>query len=157
MQAISEIQLQSIKDKELQSTVTLGLMRGPEPVSGHVLEAQFRLDNKYLILVTDGSPLEEVLHFHLLDAELRPVDKVSLGRMYNAGIVKDLEPTSANTLTFSFFGDEVWQLEMLAGRRLSFHTPLLSAVQYPGVSLKGHRLFLSKLKGQSEVPLARVR
>jgi hypothetical protein len=87
-------------------------------VDGAVLEAQFTVANGYLIVTTDEDPYEGFLHFNLFDGEFRRIDAVGLGLAYHPGAFRMHRVGPADTLQFSFFADEVWQLEVAARGRL---------------------------------------
>ncbi|MCS6884939.1 MAG: hypothetical protein RMM17_00645 [Acidobacteriota bacterium] len=81
-------------------------------LEGLILEQQFACKNGYLLLLTDDCPFEEGLHIHLLNFELQHLDTINMGKAYLPGMLQNV--TSSNeTLNFSFFGDDSWQLRVL--------------------------------------------
>lgn len=86
-------------------------------IEGLLLQAQYECSAGYLLLLTDDCPFEELLHIHLLDRNLRPLDQVNLGKAYEAGILSRLQVTGNDVLEFSFFGGDRWQLSVLTEPR----------------------------------------
>jgi hypothetical protein len=80
-------------------------------VEGRVIEMQFRCENGYLVVTSDGNPFEEMVHFYLLSHTTRFLDGLSLGRMYHSGILHDTSVCD-DSLEFSFFGPERWRLSI---------------------------------------------
>jgi hypothetical protein len=82
---------------------------------GAVLEAQFRLDEGYLVLLTEDTPFEEALHVHYLDDALQLRDSLELSAPYTPGLLGNVRITPADELEFSFFGKtDTWTLTVLA-------------------------------------------
>src|ERR1700678_3874667 len=75
-------------------------------VEGQIIEAQFLCAKGYLVITSDGSPFEEMIHFYLLDGEGRFLDEVSLGQIYHSGTLRDIDLRFDSRLEFSFFGKE---------------------------------------------------
>ena len=83
-------------------------------VEGIVLEAQYRCRAGYLVVTSDGNPFEELLHFYLVGNKNEILDDLSLGRMYNPGIFRDVTIVpGAEAFEFTFFGDDRWRLSIL--------------------------------------------
>lgn len=93
-------------------------------VEGAVLESAARWRSFYLLFTTDDTPFEELLHIHLLDAELRLLDSATLGGIYSTGAFSLLESADPDTLRFRFIGDTDWSVQVLA--EPGFRAPLLS-------------------------------
>lgn len=90
---------------------------------GALLEGQYRIGQKYLLLCSDGIPLEEILHLYLLDKRLQLLDEWELGAPYTAGIISNIGVKGAR-LTFTFFAsDDDWLLEILATPRWQLTLP----------------------------------
>lgn len=84
----------------------------PLVVDGSSLEAQYRIDSRYLLLLTENCPYEEGLHIYLLDNAHRVLDGLELSVPYAPGTLKNLRALD-NALTFSFFGEDHWRLDVL--------------------------------------------
>lgn len=111
-------------------------------VQGRILEAQFRCSLGYLVILSDGNPYEEMIHFYLLNDSGEILDGLSLGQIYHSGILRDLV-SSENQLEFSFFGKERWQLRVMDRPR--FHVPsLFSSVSRTKGGFRPHYLSLRK-------------
>lgn len=82
-------------------------------LAGQLLEQQFEVGTRYLLLVTEDSPFEELLHLYLLDADLSLLDERELGQPYTPGVLQDVAPVSRDQLQFSFFGGDLWRLTVL--------------------------------------------
>lgn len=87
-------------------------------VLGRVLEAQYCVDNDYLLFVTEGNPFEEALYIYYLSSDLRIKDFLELSAMYAGGMVRNLKTDGINSVNFSFFeqSDE-WVLTVLPSPR----------------------------------------
>lgn len=82
-------------------------------LDGLILEAQYECSAGYLLMLTEDCPFEEALHVYLLDRSLRPIDKLVLGKAYQPGILRDVKISGKESLEFSFFGGDKWQLRVL--------------------------------------------
>jgi hypothetical protein len=84
-------------------------------VLGSVLEAQYSVENNFLVLVTEGNPFEEALYIYYFDDCLQLIDALELSAMYSEGMLRDISVVSSNSLAFSFFDkNERWILEILS-------------------------------------------
>lgn len=83
-------------------------------VPGVVLEAQLELDQpaRYLLLLTEDRPYEEVLHAVLLDARGRQLQHAQLGEPYAAGVLGELAVQDPHTLRFRFHPGRLHHLEI---------------------------------------------
>lgn len=83
-------------------------------VPGAVLEAQLELDQpeRYLLLLTEDRPYEEVLHAVLLDADGRQLQHAQLGEPYAPGLLAELVVQDPHTLRFRFHPGRVHHLEI---------------------------------------------
>ena len=113
-------------------------------VEGQVLEKQFRCAAGYLVITSDGIPFEEALHFYLLDGESKFLDGVTLGRMYNSGILQDLT-LRGEALEFAFFGKDRWRLSILDSPRAALFSHPWSSVRGIGPWRMGHYLKLQRM------------
>jgi hypothetical protein len=98
-------------------------------VDGASLEKQWRLAPGYVIFLTEGSPYEEGLHIYLLDDDRRIVDGLELSGPYASAILKDAVVEGDAAVSFSFFGDDRWRLDVNPTARRSFRLPFLSPVK----------------------------
>lgn len=81
-------------------------------VDGLTIEKQFRVQPGYLLLITEDSPFEESLHVYLLSPERNLLDALELSVPYAPGILDRLDEREPASLTFSFFGDDRWRLDV---------------------------------------------
>lgn len=83
-------------------------------VTGSVLEAQYAVDNYFLLIVSEGNPLEEALYIYFLDKELVIKDALELSVEYTSGIFKNVSIVDSLSIMFSFFeNDDAWLLTVL--------------------------------------------
>lgn len=83
-------------------------------VLGKILEAQYRIGDNFLVLVTEGNPFEEALYIYYFNNELRILDSLELSAMYAEGMLRRVSVADSDTIQFSFFGnDEQWMLKIL--------------------------------------------
>lgn len=95
-----------------------------QQVPGAVLEAASQWQSFTLLFTTDDTPFEELLHIHLLDAQLNLLDSATVGVMYSTGSFSLLESAEPDTLRFRFIGDTDWSVQVLP--EPGFRVPLLS-------------------------------
>ena len=112
-------------------------------VDGTMLEAQFEVADGYLIVTTDGDPFEDALHLTLFDRNFQRRDRLSIGLPYRTGRFRLLGTGPSDRLRFSFFVDDVWQLDVLRRGRRAFRW-LPTAVRRPGAFLQKHWLELER-------------
>ncbi len=82
-------------------------------VPGYVLEAQYSLDNGFLLVTTWDCPYEEMATFILLDEDLELLSRTDLGVCQATGDFKDAQWLDGKKLTFRFFNEEKWQLTIM--------------------------------------------
>jgi len=95
-------------------------------VEGGVLEAQFSVDDSYLLFISEGNPLEEALFIYFLDSNLNIRDVIELSANYTAGVLRNRRIIDNSSIRFSFFGEEEWVLKVLENPKL-----LLFGPKYP--------------------------
>ncbi|MEE9412696.1 MAG: hypothetical protein V3V22_06545 [Methylococcales bacterium] len=84
-------------------------------LTGAVLEAQYSVDENYLVFITENCPFEESLLISLIDATGKLLDTLELSAWYTPGILSNLRIQPPNKICFSFFDDsECWVLEILS-------------------------------------------
>lgn len=113
-------------------------------VTGTVLEAALEWQGYRLAFLTDDIPFEDMLRIYLFDANMRLVDAAVLGAMYSTGTFSNLNLQPPNALTFRFFGNMAWRVELLGERE--FALPLLSDPSGVTREFKFFRRF--KIEGQ---------
>ncbi|TYK66127.1 hypothetical protein [Colwellia echini] len=106
-------------------------------VIGGILEAQYAVDDKYLLFITEGNPLEEALYIYLLDKKLSIKDTLELSANYASGIFNKPLIIGGDSIRFSFFDkDDNWLLTVSDNPKMSFFN-----VKYP---VQRKRAFFSK-------------
>lgn len=81
-------------------------------VAGRVLEAAVEVGGRYLVFLTEGVPMEELLSIHLISADGRLLDTASVGQIYSPGIFADLALAPPCEVRFRFLGDVQWTVEV---------------------------------------------
>jgi len=119
-----------------------------QQVRGAVLEAAAQWQSFTLLLTTDDIPFEELLHIHLLDAQLQLLDSATVGGMYSTGSFSLLESAEPDTLRFRFIGDTDWSVQVLP--EPGFRVPLLSEPTGVSRSLGFSRHFIVRGQPQPE-------
>lgn len=115
-------------------------------VEGLVLEGQYRCAPGFLVVTSDDSPFEERLHFYLLDRSYGRLDDVTLGRMYNPGIYRDVVVApDRDVLEFTFFGGDRWRLSVAGQPARSWFPRPFSAVTRAGAWAAPHQLELRRI------------
>ena len=97
-----------------------GLNRSIE-VSGKILEAQYSVDDHFLLFTTEDCPFEEALHIYYLSPQLDVLDALELSAVYTAGMLGGLAVDNDDTIRFSFFEkNECWTLKILPKPEYAF-------------------------------------
>lgn len=99
------------------------------PVDGALLEAVVQLDASsgipgYVLFLTDDVPYEDALSISLTDADLTILDSARLSGIYTTGTFADLVLHPPSRLTFRFFDECVWSLNLL--KKPSMRLPFAS-------------------------------
>jgi hypothetical protein len=72
-------------------------------VEGVDLVAHFRVDGIGWLIITDcDCPFEEMVFLHLFGDDLKPIETQTIGGMYVAGIVDDLEKRGPHCFALTF-------------------------------------------------------
>jgi hypothetical protein len=119
----------------------------PLLVAGSVLERQFQCGPGCLLLTTDNSPFEEVLHVYLIGPGPAILDQLDLGQMYTPAVLSDVAVQGRDALTFSFFGGDRWRLRVWPGPRYTWPSGPFASVQRPWrFLLRPHFLELTRTR-----------
>ncbi len=94
----------------LYNYLTINGHRVETPIEGALLQATLQVGDRYLVFVTDGVPHEDGLWVYLIDEHYQVIDKIWFFVMYSSGVFSDMQIKSHDTVTFSFFKDDRWQL-----------------------------------------------
>ena len=86
-------------------------------VDGVTLEKQWQVGTEYLLLLTEDSPYEEGLHIYLLDEEKRVKDALEIAGPYAPGTLRDVAVDDDAAVSFSFFGEDRWRVEVNASAK----------------------------------------
>jgi len=81
-------------------------------VPGKVFEAAVEVDGRYLVFVTEGVTMEELLSIHLVSADGRLLDSAGIGLIYALGIFARLKLEPPREVRFQFLGDVTWRVEV---------------------------------------------
>lgn len=90
-------------------------------VQGKVLEAQYKIGENFLVLVTEGNPFEEALYIYYVSDNLNIMDSLELSAMYSEGMLRNLSLTDSGDIVFSFFDkSEQWVLKAYSEPKYTF-------------------------------------
>ena len=129
MKEIDEFSLRRIESDRPRSDL---LWRGAPVglrVDGVALERQWQVHPGYLLFLTEDSPFEEGLHIYLLDDRKHVTDSLELTASYAPGLLQQVNTEGDTAVSFSFFGNDRWRLEILAIPRRHPYLPLFSTVK----------------------------
>ncbi len=83
-------------------------------IGGVVLECAVARNGSYLLFTTDDVPFEEMLGIHLLDSELREIDRARIGGIYSTGTFGGARLVGSSEIDFQFLGEgTTWTVEIL--------------------------------------------
>ncbi len=91
-------------------------------IEGAYLELCVKIDERFIVFMTDDIPSEDMLHIHLLDKNLNVIDSATIGGMYSTGSFENYNLQEPNKITFNFIGGNEWVVELLKNKefRLPF-------------------------------------
>lgn len=90
-------------------------------VSGKILEAQYRVGENFLVLVSEGYPFEEALYVYYFSNSLQLMDSLELSAMYAEGILRNVSISDTGEIKFSFFDiNEQWILKVFSKSKYAF-------------------------------------
>jgi hypothetical protein len=90
-------------------------------VSGKVLEAQYRIGENFLVLVTEGNSFEEALYVYYFSSSLQLLDSLELSAIYSEGMLRNISLSDSGDIMFSFFyNDERWVLKVYSHTKYAF-------------------------------------
>ena len=89
-------------------------------VPGKVFEGAVEVGGRYLVFLTEGVTMEELLSIHLVSAEGRLLDTAGVGLMVALGIFAKLKLAPPDQVNFRFLGDLQWSVEVFPERRLAW-------------------------------------
>ena len=86
-----------------------------------MLEAQYRIGESFLVLVTEGNPFEEALYVYYFSNSLHLMDSLELSAMYSEGMLRNVSLSDSGDIMFSFFdNDEQWVLKVYSQPKYDF-------------------------------------
>ena len=94
-------------------------------IEGVFLELCVRVNQKYLVFMTDDIPSEDMLHIHLLDDDLNIIDSATIGGLYSTGSFENYNLQEPDQITFHFIGGNKWRVEILESK--AFCLPFISS------------------------------
>ena len=104
----------------LFSYLTINGHRLETPIEGVMLKTTFQVGHRYLAFITDGILHEDTLWVYLIDEHYQVIDKIWFFAMYSTGTLTDMQIQSHDTVTFSFFKDDRWQLTVHQNKKRQF-------------------------------------
>jgi len=117
MQPAQEFALEPLErpggDQPLRSRLKRHGQPGDLILEGVRLEAAFRLaDGRYLLMLSDDTPFEEILHVYLLGDALEVRDRAEIGGAYVPGPVQEIAAGPGGCVRFAFAGDRRFELRV---------------------------------------------
>lgn len=143
---VSLFSLKSLADTLPRSELIFRDKESGVVVDGVVLEKQFAVQSGYLLFLTEDSPYEEGLHIYFLGADLQVLDALGLGGPYASAILKDVREETETSLTFSFFGDDQWRLQLAPAPSRNFDIGIFSPVKHKRGPLSKRWLHLERVR-----------
>ena len=148
-----ELSLQPVEQRPAGAPPVCEIVRHAAPTGVHVPGARLEAAGEWmgfvLVLVTVGTPHEEGLHLHLLDAGLRLLDSAWIGGAYATGSFLLRPSPAADTLCFRFLGATQWSVQVLP--EPGFRLPLVSEPAGVARPLGFLRHFIVRELPQAEV------
>ncbi len=115
---INEFQIRdTIEEPDVTPNILLENMQSKKQVKvlGKILEAQYRIEDHFLLIVTEGNPFEEALYIYFLNNNLQRIDSLELSVTYTEGILRNVSVVEPDKIHFSFFeNDDKWILKILS-------------------------------------------
>jgi hypothetical protein len=87
-------------------------------IDGEVCEACINYGEFYLVFTTNDCPFEESLNIHLLDRNYSVLDQAALVWPYSTGSFTLLDLIEPNLITFKFFGEAIWEIELYPSKKV---------------------------------------
>jgi hypothetical protein len=84
----------------------------PLAPDGRVIEAQFSVHDRFLVVLSDDVPYEERLVFQLFDASPQLIDTLEFGGPYTPGLFRVVNTTDTPSVVFTFEGDTRYELRI---------------------------------------------
>jgi len=84
---------------------------------GYLIEAQYRMDERFLIVTSYDCPFEEANNFILLSSELKTLSKKFLGLVYSSWLIEKHYPVSDDEIAFDFYGGDKFILKIRGQRQ----------------------------------------
>jgi hypothetical protein len=82
-------------------------------LNGVDLDRQYQVERQFLLFLTDDCPFEEGLHIYLLSPFLRILDGFEFCAIYSPGVLRDIETKENGVISFSFYFDDRWEMQVL--------------------------------------------
>ena len=108
-----------------KSCIFLGGAQTHKKIDGTYLELCVKVDERFIVFMTDDIPSEDMLHVHLLDKNLDVIDSATIGGMYSTGSFENYNLQEPNKITFNFIGGNEWVVELLKNKE--FRVPFISS------------------------------
>lgn len=112
----------------------------PGAAGGRLIEAQFAVRRRFLVVLSDDVPYEERLVFLLFDASPQLVDTLEFGAPYTPGLFRVVNTTETPSVVFTFEGDVRYELQIHDEPRRWLTS--LPGVRRPGGFFRPHHLEL---------------
>lgn len=110
MHEVNELRLCEVSGQEELRRVTDGAGRTGPITLGHSLDAQYRCETGYVVLISEDWPIEEHLYIVMLTENLKLLDEITVGAWYCPGALRSLAKVGEH-LEFEIFGYR-WSLTL---------------------------------------------
>ena len=130
MQEITRFTLESHSGEyvtwPLKTTLLADLQPTATNIPGYVIERQYQIDERYLIITSWDCPFEEANDFELLDKNYAVLAHKRLGVPYGSFLLDDASVVDEQTLLLKYFENDYWTLTVRKQRPLRLFTSYLS-------------------------------
>ena len=110
----------------LKTTLLADLKPTATQISGYLIERQYQIGARYLIITSWDCPFEEANDFVLLDENLAVIAHKHLGVPYGTFLLADISIVDVHTLRLRYLDNDYWTLTIRDKAPLGLFTSHLS-------------------------------
>jgi hypothetical protein len=129
MNAIESFSVERMNRHDASSVQVVRVRHGSRDIGltleGAILENQFECNVGYILFLTHDCPFEEGLSIYLLGHQYDILDRYELSGPYSTGWIHGVVIREPDSVDFSFYGDDQWELTMLPGPKLKIMLPFI--------------------------------
>lgn len=97
---------------------TIPLQNIQVEIDGAYVESCVSVSPGFLVFTTDDCSFEETLNIVLVGQDSQVIESVSVFLLYGTGLFKFHSLSEPNKIRFSFFDDDLWQVEVFDAGKL---------------------------------------